>query len=471
MGLLERVREQRSAEARWPVGRVSEARWESQFGHHDDFSPAEYGDYIATSNDIYSVVNYRARHMGGLDLKVYRGRDEEKEHVPDGPVANLLRKVNPYWTFARLMRMTELSMGLWGESFWAAEGPGRGRVPRELWWLKSDRVTPVPDPDGYLQGFLYDSPTGEQLAFRTNEIVWFRYPNPIDEFAGLSPLAAAKLAADTSSAMMKSNRNLFANGLQIGGMVTPAKDKTTFSQEQADALEANLEKRFKGADKAHKWAVMRFDAQVQQMSVTPQDAEFVAGLNMTFRQVCRVYGVPSPLLYDLEHSTLANLRELQLQLWQDSLVPDANFYAADIEEQLLPMFRVGRGSSRQPDHVEWDFSRIPSLQESETATWQRERQQIEAGGITINEWRARHGMAPVPWGDHYWVQSAKVPVQQPEDAPYDNLGGGQQETPPGSPGRPSDDGSDDEGGQAVIDQLGRFQARLDDFIPVNGSHG
>lgn len=407
MGLLERV-----IQARWPAGPGEVNRLESELGHRDEFGPPEYGDYIATSNDIYSVINLRAKHMGSLPLNTFRGRDEEKIHVTEGPLADLLRKVNPFWTFQRLMRMTEMSMGLWGEGFWAVErGGGLLRQPRELWWLKSPRVHPVPSADGYIAGFLYDGSNGEQIPFRPDEIIWFRYPNPLDEFAGLSPLAPARLSADAANGMMKSNKNLFTQGMQMGGVVVPAKDKVTFSAEQAEDLEHKLEKRFKGVDKAHRWGVLRYEAQFLPMAISPKDAQFVEGMNVTFRQVCRTYGVPSPLLYDLEHATLANLRELQQELWQDTLVPEAQFYAADLEEQLLPMFRVGRGAPRQPDHVEWDFSHVPALQESSTNVWDRERQAIEAGALTINEWRKKHGLPPVSWGDTWYAPMQKAPVE------------------------------------------------------------
>lgn len=402
---------------RWPVGTVDHVLWDESLGHRDAYSPAEYGDYIATSNDVYAVVNYRARHMGSLPVRLYRGSDEDKQLATTGQAVDLLRKVNPYWTFARLMRMTEQSMCLWGESFWAAERPRRGQ-PRELWWLKSDRVHPVPDESGYVQAFVYEGVSGEHIRFPASEIIWFRYPNPLDEFAGLSPLAAARLAADTSSAMTKSNRNLFDQGLQLGGVIHPKNDRQIFSTEQADELERALTRRFAGADKAHKWAVLRFEAQMQQMAVTPKDAEFIAGLNMTFRQVCRAFGVPSPLLYDMEHATLANVRELQLAVWQDTLVPEAQFYAADLEEQLLPMFRQsGRGAPVQPDHIEFDFSHVPVLQAAKTEAWDRERQQIEAGGLTINEWRRKNGLPAVAWGDVWWAPVNKAAVDSAESDP------------------------------------------------------
>lgn len=414
MGLAERVtagmRQRRDPQAQWPGGSAV-TEWDTERGHRDEFGPAEYGNYIATSNDIYSIVTFRARLLSTLKLRAYRGNDHDKQEVTSGQIVDLLRSVNPFWTWSRLMRMTEICMGLWGESMWVVNRGASGMgQPREIWWVKPDRMHPVPDANNYLKGFLYEPVDGsEPIAFKSSEVVWHRYPNPLDEFAGLSPLAAARLDADTANAMMTSNRRLFTNGLQVGGLMYPKGEKVTFSQEQAEELEHSLERRLKGADKSHRWSVLRFEAGITQ-PVSPKDAEFLGGLNVTFKRAARAYGVSTVLLNDTEHATLTNVREYQKALWEHTLVPDSKFYADELIEQFLPMFRVGRGSPNEPDHLEFDYSSVPALQESASAVWDRERQAIEIGGLKINEWRRRHGLPDVPWGDVFWAPVNKVPV-------------------------------------------------------------
>jgi phage portal protein BeeE len=228
--------------------------------------------------------------------------------------------------------------------------------------------------------------------------------------------------------MMKSNESLFSKGLQIAGLIVPPADKVTFSKEQAEDLERQLEKRLSGADKAHKWAVLRYEAQFKQMAITPKDAEFSAGLGLTFRQVCRVYGMQSALMNELENATLANAREFERIEWTGALKPDAEFKAAEVREQYLPLFR---GAQRGvPDNCEYDFTQVPALQESETESWTREAQALDRGAITINEWRKGKGMPPVAWGDRPYLPVNKAPVG-PD---------GQLELPEARPGeKPPDD--------------------------------
>lgn len=402
---------------------------DTRHGHLDSrFSVESYGDYLATSTDIYSIANLRARRMASLHWDLFNGYGPDRDRVEDGPAVELLSYVNPFWTPQRLFRMDELCMCLWGESYWAVER-GSGRTPREIWWLKPTRVWPIPSEDGYLAGYAYvPQAGGEPITFGTDEICWFRYPNPINEMAPLSPLAAARLPADTSSAMMRSNKALFDQGLQLGGLISPAGDKVDFNESQADELRDKLRDRFKGVENAHRWGVLRFEAKVDQLGVSPKDAEFVDGLNITLRQACRVYGVPSPLMNDLEHATLANVKELDRMLWEHALVPDSDLRASEITEQLLPMF--GR---QAPDQFAWDYSGVSSLQEAETSVWERERGQIEVGALTINEWRNQRGLPSVPWGDVWWAPVNKAQVAGEDDQPSDD------QPTPGEPPRPADD--------------------------------
>ena len=407
MGLVDLVRAERDRRpaAAWPVGTAALSSIDSTYGHDDEtYSPEKYGDYLVTSNEVFSAAMLRARAMAGLSLKLYDRDGPEKTEVTRGPEYELLRHVNPFWTRRRLAMMDELAMCLWGESFWAIERDRAGQ-PSEIWWLKPSRVRPVPHESGYLAGFLYEPVQGgSPIVFGRAEIVWFRYPNPLDEFSALSPIAAARLGADTASAMMRSNRNMFTNGMQLGGIVTPDTDKVSFSSEQAAELEQMLGKRFKGADKAHKWAVLRYEAKFQQMQVSQKDAEYVEGLNITLRQVANAYGIPVPLLNEMSHATLANAREYERLLWTHAMVPDAQLRAEEIVEQFLPLFRT------RTRWAEFDFSKIAALQESEAEQWKREAEAIREGALTINEWRASKGMKPVEWGGVWWAPVNKSAV-------------------------------------------------------------
>ena len=377
------------------------------WGHDpSEFAPAALGDYIGTSNGVYSCATLRASLLSSVPLRVYRVRGNgDKQTVTSGPLVSLLSKINPYWTFQRLIEMTELSLCLWGSAYWFLERGQSGKMtPSEIWWGRPDRVRVVPHPRDYVSGFLYDSPHGGQLAFAPSEVIWLRYPNPVDEYAGLSPLMASQVSVDYATTAMTSNRNLFRNGIQMGGAIFP-KSGYEFTPEQARDIETTLARRFQGIDRAHRWAVFRAELAMQPLGMSPRDAEFVSGLRLALEDIARAYRVPMDLIGG--QRTYENVNAAMTAIWTNCIRPETRFISSELTEQLLPMF----GSAA--DLVEFDLSQVEPLQEAQGAVWQREREQIEVGVLTRNEWRASHGEATLPWGDAWWAPAGLTPVVAP----------------------------------------------------------
>ena len=71
----------------------------------------------------------------------------------------------------------------------------------------------IPGRQNYIRGFVYTGRTG-QVAYTPDEIVWLRYFNPLEEYAGLSPVAPARLAIDMGKDGLRFNRNFLRNSAQ-----------------------------------------------------------------------------------------------------------------------------------------------------------------------------------------------------------------------------------------------------------------
>lgn len=375
MGLAERLRAERASRERsYVVGPAVVSPYEAVLGHDDSlFSPEKYGDYLVGSNAVYACAKLRADQLSSLQLKLWRGAGKDATEVTSGEARDLFRKVNPFWTFNRLINMTELSLGIWGEAFWVLDRGDRGGRPREIWWAKPTKMRPIPHPTDYLKGYLFfPEHGGEPIEFGTDEVLWLRYPNPIDEYSGLSPIAAARLAADVESASLKANRNMFAQGLSMGGAIMPP-DGKELSPEQQTELERAVNRRFAGVDKAHKWGVFRHQFKLEKLGVTPKDAEFLGGLRWSLLSVGRAYGVPPELLGD-DKRTYENFDAAMRYLWGFTLRPEALFFSSEINEQLLPAFR-------DVDTAAFDLSTVTALRADESGLWERVIRAFESGLI------------------------------------------------------------------------------------------
>lgn len=372
---------------------------------NSNYQPPEYRDYTAISNGVYACVNVRASNLAGLPLRIYTvDGNGDRNEVTKGPLIALLRKVNPYWTLARLLNMTEQSMGVWGECFWALDGIRRGQ-PSEIWWLPADCVKVHPHKTEYISHFTYEPPgSGGRIRLERDDVVWFRYPNPANEYQGLSPLAAARIAADTASAAMHSNFNIFRNGMGAAGFITPDGDKQ-LTKDQVTDLAEMMDRRFRGVDKAHRMGVLSMPVSFKQVSMTPKDAEFLGALNWSLEDIARAYHVPIDKIGGKR--TYQNVEESELVFWNDCLVPEARMIASEITEQLLPKFGANLVA-------EFDFTDIAVLQEDEKAKWEIWQAQITTGAKTINQYREEIGDDPLPWGDVWWAQSTLIPIDSNE---------------------------------------------------------
>ena len=159
------------------------------------------------------AVKLRSDAITRPPLLVYRGGSSDSPRLrtrveQSHPVVRLLGRVNPWYTRGDLWRATEIYLCLWGAAFWAIERGPDGEP--ELWPLRPDRMVVIPDRQRYVRGFVYRG-NASPVAYTPDEIVWLRYFNPMEELAGLSPLAPARLSADMGHEGLQFNRNLLRN--------------------------------------------------------------------------------------------------------------------------------------------------------------------------------------------------------------------------------------------------------------------
>lgn len=368
-----------------------------------EFSPPEYGEYIATSNAVYVCSNLRATLVSSVPIRFYTVNDKgEKKDVTSGEVIELFTKVNPFWTARRLFQMSIHHLDLWGSTFWFYGK--KGNRPAELWPIRPDLVTVVPHRDNYISHFLYKPKGGlSELKLDPSEVFWARFPNPMDEYSGLAPVAAARLAADTQNLAMKTNRSLFNNGAMVSGFITPSSDEDTWTKKQAEDLEADISKRFRGVKQAHKVAVLREAIKYQAMSMSPKDAEFLGMSKWNLEDVARAFGVPLDLVGG--QRTFENVAASERLIWNHTIKHLCSFLADEITEQILPFF---------PGNLlaEFDLSEVDALKDDEQVKWNIAASQLDKMTLTINEYRKDVGLDPVFWGDVPWANVSVRPISE-----------------------------------------------------------
>ena len=396
LGLKPKIRS--FPEAAVPVG--AEA-----WGVGPDWAPTKYGEYYAKSALVYSAIKLRADALVRAPLRVYqRNADGEGEEVPNThPLSVLLHRVNRFWTRGDLWRGTSTYLDLWGSAFWVLNKPGPSSAPKEIWLARPDRMRVIPSQEKYIKGFMYQW-QGKPTPLLPEEVVWFRHFNPLDEFAGLSPLAPARLSADMGVDAVKYNRNAFVNGLNFAQIGLEVPGATT----DAEILEFDkrLKERYATPSAAHRPLIYSEGMKPFNMGFSPKEMEYVASLRWSLEDIARVYGVPTIMLQDLTHSTYANVDAAERIFWR-SMATYMSFLQEEVTEMLCPHFGEGL-------YVEFDLSQVEALQPNINDEWNCLRQNVQVGLVTPNEARAEMGLDPVPWGDAWWAPFNLYPVKSGE---------------------------------------------------------
>ena len=362
------------------------------------WAQSAFGEYYPRSAIVYAAIKVRQDAIARLPLRVMRRVPATRQRMdglsaraggepvgPDHPLQRLLDSPNPFWSRSDLWRATETYLSLWGSAFWGLERDEHGSIV-EIWPLRPDKMRPIPDPKRYIRGFVYLGTGSELVPYLTEDVVWMRYFNPLDEYAGLSPIAPLRQSADMGMDALQANRKLLQND-STPGLIIELEGVPT--DEEVSEFYARWESRFQGVDKTRRPALLSPGMKASNLGFSPRDMEYIESLRWSLEDVTRVFGVPKVMIGDLENTTFSNFSTARRLFWEDTIAAQLAFYREALHQHLLPHF--GDDSLT----VEFDLSGVEALKESEENKAKRRRIYVQAGIMTVDEVRREMNLPPM----------------------------------------------------------------------------
>jgi HK97 family phage portal protein len=127
----------------------------------------------------------------------------------------------------------------------------------------------------------------------------------------------------------------------------------------------------------------------RDMSLSPKDMDWLAGKDVSAREIALAFHVP-PQLIGIEGSlTFSNFEQARLALFDDAVLPLLDHFKDELNHWLAPQY--GDDIS-----VDYDIDGIDALAPRREKIWNRI---ATAPFMTINEKRAALGMAAIEGGD------------------------------------------------------------------------
>lgn len=336
---------------------------------------------------VYTVVEFLAWQISQIGIKTYqRVSDNERRHVPDNPVERILANPAPRLTYERFMHQTVADLCVFGNAFWLKEEQGGERflVP-----LPPEMVTL--DQSSILGGGTYILSSGGEVRreIDADRIVHFRRYNPSNPAWGVSPLEPLRQIIAEESAASSHRANFWKNAARIELVL---KHPQQLTEEAYKRLRADWQNTYAGARNAGKVGILEENMDIDEVSFSPKDSEFIEGRKLVLETVARAFNIPLAVLGLTNTATYASTREFHKALFTNTLAPWTRRIEGEIELGLFPWFGIGSDV-----YVEFN------IEEKLRGSFEEQAEQLvkAVGGpyLTPDEVRALYNLGPIDGGD------------------------------------------------------------------------
>lgn len=358
---------------------------------------------------VYACISKIANAVSSVDLNAYKDIDGKLEKQKANELEKLIMQPNPRQSgrgFAKEL-ITQYLIG--GNCFILGTGmeSGKSQKPKELYLLSPDKVEIVRG-DQLPIAYKYKPAPGKEVTFPVDQltgksaILHIKTPNPLSEFYGLPPLAAAAYGVDIFNSGMRWNKKLLDNDCRPSGALTVEGadgSPRSLSDEQYKALKEELAQHYSGAANAGRPLLLEGGLKWQEMGITPKDMDFQENILMASRFIASVFHVPPQLVNIKGESTYSNYEQAELSFWADTVLPLLGSILEDLNRWLSPVYNN--------TYLWYDEEAITALEPLRKIKSER----INAAGYyATNEKRKVMNLESVPGGDEILVDAGKIPM-------------------------------------------------------------
>ena len=262
---------------------------------------------------VYACVQAISETTASLPLILFKRNGDDRERASDHPLYRVLHdQANPEQTALEAREYMQACVLLRGNAFARLVRGYDGQV-RELWPLNPDNVTVQRTSSGLVYDYTKDGVLTRLLA---HEVLHLRHRLGDDGVLGVSPIAAARGVVELAQAENEHGRNTFTNGAKLLGVL---KFPGRLKPEQRQAIAASWASQHAGGGNAGRTAILEEGVDFQALSMTLEDAEWIAARQFSVEEVARLFRVPPTVIGDLRNGNYSNSVEMARQFVTQTL--------------------------------------------------------------------------------------------------------------------------------------------------------
>lgn len=381
---------------------------------------------------VYQCVDMRASSAGEPPLAAYKKTSSGEELIDDHPALDLLNDPNPFMGRARFWASISMYLDISGNAYVEKVRSGAGKLV-ELWPLRPDRVTVIPDSRTFIGGYQYR--IGDiTRTLPAEDVIHFRTRHPLNDYYGLSPLYVLAGTVDLDVWARRFSEAFFRNAGVPAGLLNIQR---AVNESERESMRQRFRELYGGIEGWHRLMVIDGGNATYEPMGLPLGQSGLAMYEMRQwleARIMGVFGIPLGLIPTLigamaNRGQTASESERQL-FWELTMVPLFRDLDSMLSTSLVDEFP-------DVDRLGHDLTKVKAMQEDVDKLHTRWRENWRAGLCTWSEARTEIGMSPEPdeagivilpttmvptWSDELLTE----PEPPPEPAPPAMLPPGQQ---------------------------------------------
>lgn len=369
-----------------------------------------YTSYVWVSK----AVRYISDSIKSLVVQVKR----DDEVVANHPIEELFKTANSTMSGADLWAWWCVDMMLAGESGLELVRSSK-RQYVEVWPRQPHTISIKPAANGkryyVVESYKIDDGNGDPYTLPPDELLFFKFYNPVNPWRGLSPISAVRDGIRIDQLAQGWSSEFYARGARPDYAVTTPQGTT---RSEREALETEILARYAGTS-TRPIILEEGVTGIEMLSFPPKDMIWLDHRNMSRDEVAAIFGLPDIIMgfgadsYDTEEKR----RVAERAAWTMTLLPLIQFRDSCITEYMQ------RYGVLKPNEVAaTDTSGVPALK-ADITTKLDQASKLFAMGVPFNriDEHLELGVGEIEGGEIGYLASGLTPVsflsQPPEPEP------------------------------------------------------
>lgn len=354
-----------------------------------------YGGTDESVGWVYDCASLISDRLAAYDTSLHNANDGALLDPPPEDLATLLREPRERMTYFDFAALVGLDLELAGNSYWLMDQQNALGQPLALVRFRPELVQIATNNDGTLRGYVLNL-KGRQIGYDADEVMHFKYPNPLDEHYGMGTLEALHREVAGDLAASQHVTGFFSDGARISGVLTI---NGTLGDAQFERLKREIQEEYgPGGGGDFSMLVAEQGMDYKPITAVPSQAGVIDVLRVSKDRILSGFGIPEFLLGGTAQGGVYKMEEAQHIMYM-TMLPKTRRFAERITIDLVR--RWG----------DLEFRVKPATLDPQSVRIERAKNMM-GSGASINEGRGEQGLEPIddPLADAVLLPTNLAPI-------------------------------------------------------------